>query len=328
MLRIQLRFITFVILSLGLLPVLTWAQANTWPNRPVKLVVPFAVGGATDIAARIIAPALGEILGQQFIVDIKSGAAGNIGIEYVAQSAPDGYTLMVGNVSTNSINETLYASTLKVKPSVALKPVSLIASIPNLIVAGTNFPPNNMKELVAYAKARPGELNYSSPLGGYSHLDMLDFNNKAGIKMVNIPSKGAGSSTVGLVAGDIHFTILNAASSLTLIKANKLKAIATTHATRLPYLPDVPTFAETGFPGVGTDQWNGIFIHANTPAPIVDKLFNAITQALQKPQVKEAFATAGMTVIPSKSTQEAAAFIAMETKRWPRIIKENNVSVD
>jgi tripartite-type tricarboxylate transporter receptor subunit TctC len=235
---------------------------------------------------------------------------------------------MVGNVSTNSINETLYASTLKVKPSVALKPVSLIASIPNLIVAGTNFPPNNMKELVAYAKARPGELNYSSPLGGYSHLDMLDFNNKAGIKMVNIPSKGAGSSTVGLVAGDIHFTILNAASSLTLIKANKLKAIATTHATRLPYLPDVPTFAETGFPGVGTDQWNGIFIPANTPAPIVDKLFNAITQALQKPQVKEAFATAGMTVIPSKSTQEAAAFIAMETKRWPRIIKENNVSVD
>jgi len=328
MLRIQLRFITFVILSLGLLPMLTWAQANTWPSRPVKLVVPFAVGGATDIAARIIAPALGEILGQQFIVDIKSGAAGNIGIEYVAQSAPDGYTLMVGNVSTNSINETLYASTLKVKPSVALKPVSLIASIPNLIVAGTNFPPNNMKELVAYAKARPGELNYSSPLGGYSHLDMLDFNNKAGIKMVNIPSKGAGSSTVGLVAGDIHFTILNAASSLTLIKANKLKAIATTHATRLPYLPDVPTFAETGFPGVGTDQWNGIFIPANTPAPIVDKLFNAITQALQKPQVKEAFATAGMTVIPSKSTQEAAAFIAMETKRWPRIIKENNVSVD
>ena len=328
MLRIQLRFLTFVILSLGLLPMLTWAQANTWPNRPVKLVIPFAVGGATDIAARIIAPALGEILGQQFIVEIKSGAAGNIGIEYVAQSAPDGYTLMVGNVSTSSINETLYASTLKVKPSVALKPVSLIASIPNLIVAGTNFPPNNIKELVAYAKARPGELNYSSPLGGYSHLDMLDFNNKAGIKMVNIPSKGAGSSTVGLVAGDIHFTILNAASSLTLIKANKLKAIATTHATRLPYLPDVPTLAESGYPGVGTDQWNGIFIPANTPAPIVDKLFNAITQALQRPQVKEAFTTAGMTVIPSKSTQEAANFIAMETKRWPRIIKENNVSID
>jgi tripartite-type tricarboxylate transporter receptor subunit TctC len=292
------------------------------------LVVPFAVGGATDIAARIIAPALGEILGQQFIVEIKSGAAGNIAIEYVAQSAPDGYTLLVGNVSTSSINETLFSSSLKVKPSVALKPVSLIASIPNLLVAGVNFPPNNMKELIAYAKMRPGELNFSSPLGGYSHLDMLDFNNKAGIKMVNIPSKGAGSSTVGLVAGDIHFTILNAASSLSLIKANKLKAIATTHANRLPYLPDVPTFAESGFPGVGTDQWNGIFVPANIPAPIMEKLFNALVQALQKPQVKEAFVTAGMTVSPSKSPADAAAFVALETKRWPRIIKENNVNVN
>jgi tripartite-type tricarboxylate transporter receptor subunit TctC len=325
---IQLKVLTFLLFCLTINPKATLAQADTWPNRPVKLVVPFAAGGATDIAARIIAPALGEILGQQFIVEIKSGAAGNIAIEYVAQSAPDGYTLLVGNVSTSSINETLFSSSLKVKPSVALKPVSLIASIPNLLVAGVNFPPNNMKELIAYAKMRPGELNYSSPLGGYSHLDMLDFNNKAGIKMVNIPSKGAGSSTVGLVAGDIHFTILNAASSLSLIKANKLKAIATTHANRLPYLPDVPTFAESGFPGVGTDQWNGIFIPANIPAPIMEKLFNATVQALQKPQVKEAFVTAGMTISPSKSPADAAAFVALETKRWPRIIKENNVNVN
>ena len=328
MISIQLKVLIFLLFCLTINPKATLAQVDTWPNRPVKLVVPFAVGGATDIAARIIAPALGEILGQQFIVEIKSGAAGNIAIEYVAQSAPDGYTLLVGNVSTSSINETLFSSSLKVKPSVALKPVSLIASIPNLLVAGVNFPPNNMKELIAYAKMRPGELNYSSPLGGYSHLDMLDFNNKAGIKMVNIPSKGAGSSTVGLVAGDIHFTILNAASSLSLIKANKLKAIATTHANRLPYLPDVPTFAESGFPGVGTDQWNGIFVPANIPAPIMEKLFNALVQALQKPQVKEAFVTAGMTVSPSKSPADAAAFVALETKRWPRIIKENNVNVN
>ena len=328
MISLQLKILTFLLFCVSMNPNTTLAQVDTWPNRPVKLVVPFAAGGATDIAARIIAPALGELLGQQFIVEIKSGAAGNIAIEYVAQSAPDGYTLLVGNVSTSSINETLFSSSLKVKPSVALKPVSLIASIPNLLVAGVNFPPNNMKELIAYAKMRPGELNYSSPLGGYSHLDMLDFNNKAGIKMVNIPSKGAGSSTVGLVAGDIHFTILNAASSLSLIKANKLKAIATTHANRLPYLPDVPTFAESGFPGVGTDQWNGIFVPANIPAPIMEKLFNAVVQALQKPQVKEAFVTAGMTVTPSKSPTDAAAFVALETKRWPRIIKENNVNVN
>lgn len=328
MLNIRMYFLAIGLWCFGWLPMTSMAQATSWPNRPVKLVVPFAVGGATDIAARIIAPALGEILGQQFIVEIKSGAAGNIAIEAVALAPADGYTLLVGNVSTGSINETLYASKLKVKPSAALKPVSLIASIPNLIVSGVDFPPNNIKELIAYTKARPGELNYSSPLGGYSHLDMLDFTRKAGLSLVNIPSKGAGSSQIGLVAGDIHFTILNAASSLALIKAKKLKAIATTSATRLPYLPDVPTLAESGFPGVGTDQWNGIFIPANTPAPIVDKLFNAIIQALQKPQVKEAFVTAGMTLIPSKSPEDAAAFIATETARWPRIIKENNVTVD
>lgn len=328
MLNIRMYFLAIGLWCFGWLPMTSMAQATSWPNRPVKLVVPFAVGGATDIAARIIAPVLGEILGQQFIVEIKSGAAGNIAIEAVALAPADGYTLLVGNVSTGSINETLYASKLKVKPSVALKPVSLIASIPNLIVSGVDFPPNNIKELIAYTKARPGELNYSSPLGGYSHLDMLDFTRKAGLSLVNIPSKGAGSSQIGLVAGDIHFTILNAASSLALIKAKKLKAIATTSATRLPYLPDVPTLAESGFPGVGTDQWNGIFIPANTPAPIVDKLFNAIIQALQKPQVKEAFVTAGMTLIPSKSPEDAAAFIATETARWPRIIKENNVTVD
>jgi len=326
--KIGSYFLVVFFWCLSWVPLSGIAQVNAWPNRPVKMIVPFAVGGATDIAARIIAPALGEILGQQFIVEIKAGAAGNIALEAVALAPPDGYTLLVGNVSTGSINETLYANKLKVKPSVALKPVSLVASIPNLLVSGIDFPPNNMKELIAYAKARPGELNYSSPLGGYSHLDMLDFTKKAGLKLVNIPSKGAGSSQVGLVAGDIHFTILNAASSLTLIKAKKLKAFATTSASRLPYLPDVPTFAESGFTGVGTDQWNGIFIPAGTPQPIVDKLFQAIVQALQKPQVKEAFVTAGMTVIPSKSPEEAAAFIATETQRWPRIIKENNVTVD
>ncbi len=328
MLNFRMKCLLASLWCFGMIPLAAMAQANPWPTHPVKMVVPFAVGGATDIAARILAPALGEILGQQFIVEIKSGAAGNIAIEAVALAPADGYTLLVGNVSTGSINETLYASKLKVKPSVALRPVSLIASIPNLLVSGMDFPPNNMKELIAYAKARPGELNYSSPLGGYSHLDMLDFTKKAGLTLVNIPSKGAGSSQVGLVAGDIHFTILNAASTLTLIKAKKLKAFATTSTTRLPYLPDVPTFAESGFPGVGTDQWNGIFVPAKTPQPIVDKLFNAIIQALQKPQVKEAFVTAGMTVIPSKSPEDAAAFIATETQRWPRIIKENNVTVD
>ena len=306
----------------------TFAQSSSWPDRPVKIIVPFAVGGATDIAARIIAPALGEQLGQQFIVEIKSGAAGNIALEYVAQSAPDGYTILIGNVSTNSINEILFATKLKSKPSTSFKTVSLVASIPNIVVSGPNFPPNNMKELVAYAKARPGELNFSSPLGGYSHLDMLDFNRRAGISMVNVPSKGAGSSLTGLMSGDIHFSIVNAASTTSLIKAGKLKAFATTSANRLFSFPDLPTFTESGFGGVGSDQWNGLFIPAKTPQLIINKLNTALNQATQKTQIKEAFNGAGMNILANLSSDEAQSFVNNEIQRWARVIKENQVNIE
>ena len=306
----------------------TFAQSSSWPDRPVKIIVPFAVGGATDIAARIIAPALGEQLGQQFIVEIKSGAAGNIALEYVAQSAPDGYTILIGNVSTNSINEILFATKLKSKPSTSFKTVSLVASIPNIVVSGPNFPPNNMKELVAYAKARPGELNFSSPLGGYSHLDMLDFNRRAGISMVNVPSKGAGSSLTGLMSGDIHFSIVNAASTTSLIKAGKLKAFATTSANRLFSFPDLPTFTESGFGGVGSDQWNGLFIPAKTPQVIINKLNTALNQATQKTQIKEAFNGAGMNILANLSSDEAQSFVNNEIQRWARVIKENQVNIE
>ena len=306
----------------------TFAQSSSWPDRPIKIIVPFAVGGATDIAARIIAPALGEQLGQQFIVEIKSGAAGNIALEYVAQSAPDGYTILIGNVSTNSINEILFATKLKSKPSTSFKTVSLVASIPNIVVSGPNFPPNNMKELVAYAKARPGELNFSSPLGGYSHLDMLDFNRRAGISMVNVPSKGAGSSLTGLMSGDIHFSIVNAASTTSLIKAGKLKAFATTSANRLFSFPDLPTFTESGFGGVGSDQWNGLFIPAKTPQVIINKLNTALNQATQKTQIKEAFNGAGMNILANLSSDEAQSFVNNEIQRWARVIKENQVNIE
>ena len=306
----------------------TFAQSSSWPDRPIKIIVPFAVGGATDIAARIIAPALGEQLGQQFFVEIKAGAAGNIALEYVAQSAPDGYTILIGNVSTNSINEILYASKLKVKPSTSFKTVALVASIPNILVSGPNFPPNNMKELVAYAKARPGELNFSSPLGGYSHLDMLDFNRRAGISMVNVPSKGAGSSQTGLISGDIHFSIVNAASTTSLIKAGKLKAFATTSANRLFSFPDLPTFTESGFGGVGNDQWNGLFVPAKTPPIIINKLHAALNPATQKLQIKEAFTGAGMTIMANLSQEEAQNFVNNEMQRWARIIKENQVNLE
>lgn len=302
--------------------------AAQWPAKPVRLIVPFAPGGATDIVARIMAQGLADVLGQQFVVDNRAGASGNIGVELAVKSLPDGYTVVINNVSTGAINPIAFAKVLKFEPAKELIGVSLLASVPNLLVAGSNFPPHNMKEFIDYAKARPGQLNYSNPIGAYSHLDMLEFMSKAGIQMVNVPSKGAGSSFAPVIAGEIHASFLNAATVTPQVKAGRMKAFVTTAKTRLPDLPDVPTMAEAGFPGMGSVNWNGFFVPVKTPRAIIDKLAAATTQVLQRPQVQEAFAKAGVPLTPSKSPEEFQAFVSSELIRWARIIKENNVKFD
>mgnify|MGYP000275794950 CR=1 FL=1 len=317
--------------AIAILSISTFSHAQgsgSFPSKPIKIIVPLAPGGGTDIAARILAAALSEVVGESVFVENKTGASGNIGMTAVAQSAPDGYTLLMGNVSTNAINEFIYAKQLKVSPSQDLVPITMIASIPNILVSGPNFPPNNMKELVAYAKQRPGELNFSAPLGGYSNLDMLDFNRQAGISMVNIPSKGAGASQTSIIAGEIHFSILNAATVTEIIKSGRMKAFATTSATRLPAFPDLPTMIESGYVGIGSDNWNAIFVPAKTPKPVVDYLFAAITKAMQNPKVKESFAKAYLPIVLSKSPEDAKNFVRNDSVRWKRVISENNFSID
>ena len=314
----------------ALLPVLGAAaeRASEWPAKPVRLIVPFAPGGATDIVARIMAQGLAEVLGQPFVVDNRSGASGNIGVEMAVRALPDGYTVLINNVSTGAINPIAFASTLKFDATTELTGVALLASIPGLLVAGANFPPNNMKELIDYAKARPGQLNYSHPIGAYSHLDMLEFMAKAGIKMVNVPSKGAGASFAPIIAGEIHFSFLNAATVTPQVKAGRMKAYVTTARQRLPELPEVPTMAEAGFPGLGSVNWNGFFVTAQTPRAIVDKLAAATARVLQRPQVNEALTKAGVPMTPSASPEEFQEFVRAEQKRWARIIKETNVKLD
>lgn len=303
-------------------------SAPPFPNKPIRIIVPLAPGGGTDIAARILAVSLSEVIGESVIIENRTGAAGNIGMTYVAQSAADGYTLLMGNVSINAINELIYGKKLKVVPSQDLTPISMIASIPNLLVSGPNFPPNNLKELVAYAKQRPGDLNYSSPLGGYSHLDMLDFNRQAGITMLNIPSKGAGASQSSIISGEIHFSILNAATTTEIVKSGRMKVFATTSPNRLPALPNVPTMLESGYVGIGSDNWNALFVPAKTPKPVVDYLFTAVSKAMQSPKLKESFAKGHLPIVVSNSPEEAQAFIRNDSARWQRIITENNVSIE
>ena len=304
------------------------AQKLDWPQRPVRLVVPFAPGGGTDIVARLLAPTLAEAIGQSVIVDNRSGAAGYIAMEIVARAQPDGHTVLVSNVSTASINPILYAGTLKFDPLKELTGVTLLAAIPNLLVSGAGFPPGSFKELLAYARARPGQLNYSTPLGGYSHLDMLDLASRTGMKLVNVPSKGAGSSAASIISGEIHFSIANAASTTPQVKAGRMKAFATTAPKRLSDLPEVPTFGELGLSGVGSDNWNGLFLPARTPRAIVNRLHQATVEVLQRPAIVESYAKVAVPVATSRSPEEFDAYVKSEVVRWARIIKENQIRLD
>ena len=301
---------------------------DLWPTRPVRVIVPFSLGGATDLVARILGPALAETLGQPFVIENRPGASGNIGVEIVAKAAPDGQTLLVGNISTNAINPTGFAGKLAFDPVKDLAPVTLLVSIPTLLVTGASFPPNSVKELVEYARARPGELNYSNPLGSYSHMDTLDLSAKTGIKVVLIPSKGAGSAISSIINGDIHFSFLNMASVMPHVKGGRMKALATTSSVRLAELPNVPTMAEAGYPGIGSENWNGFFLPAKTPRRTIDKLYFATMQAMHKKPIQDAFANAALPVVLSKSPEDFQAFLDAELKRWARIIKDNDVRLE
>jgi len=298
-------------------------EAQGWPGKPVRLIVPFTLGGATDIVARILAPSLGEVLGHPFVVENRPGAGGNIGVEVVVRAPADGLTVLVGNISTNAVNPTGFAKSLKFDAVRDLTGVTLLASIPTVLVAGAQLPPNNVRELIEYARARPGELNYSNPIGAYSHFDTLDLSARTGIKVVHVPSKGGGSAVTPLLTGEIHFSFLNAASVMTYIKGGKLKAYATTAAQRMPELPDVPTMAEAGFPGVGSVNWNGFFLPVKTPRAIVNRLHAATLQVMQRPQVREAFANSFVPVKLSKSPEEFQEFVLAEAARWARIVREH-----
>jgi len=307
------------------------AQSSTqnYPQRPIRLIVPYAPGGATDIVARIVGPKLTELVGQQVVVDNRVGAAGNIALELVARAQPDGYTLLVGNVSTNSINPIAFAQVLKFDPAKELVGVTLLASIPNLLVAGAGFPPNTLSEVIAYAKARPGQLNHGGPIGSYSHLDLLALLNATGMQMLHVPSKGgAGTAVSTLINGEVHITWMNVATATPQVKAGRFKAYAVTTEQRLPDLPNVPTMAEAGFPGIGSNNWNGIFAPARTPRLVINKLHAALVKTMQRQDIQELFAKNQVPVAVSRSPEEFDAFVQSEMKRWAKIVKDNNIKLD
>lgn len=295
-------------------------EAQGYPSKPVRFVVPFAPGGPTDIFARAISSKLTDALGQPVVVDNRGGAGGNIGTELAARAAPDGYTLLLGTVGTHAINPSLYAR-VGFDPIKDFAPITLIADTPTLLAVHPSIPAKSVRELVALAKTRPGQLSYASAGNGSSnHLAGVLLCMMAGIDMVHIPYKGSGPALIDVIAGQVPVMFNNPASIMPHLKAGRLRAIAVSSAERSPLLPALPTLAESGVPGFEVRSWHGAFAPAATPRDIVNRLNADIVQALRQPDIKERFASQGVELVGNKP-EEFAAFLQKEHAKWSKVVK-------
>src|SRR5262245_55971101 len=320
------RFVAALLLAM----VLPASAQDAYPSRAVRILVPYAPGGATDIIARIVAAKLTESLGQSFVVENRTGANGNLALEAAAKAAPDGYTLLVGNVSTNAINESIYREQLTIQPSRDLVGITKLVEIPHIVVASASFTPNSIAELVAAAKKDPGKINFASVgHGSYPHLDMERFMRTAGVDLTHVPYKGgAGQAIPAMIAGEVQVAFFNMASLLPHIRSGRLRALAAVPPQRLPELPDVPTLAEQGYPGIGTNAWQGMFAPAATPKTIVDLLHHAVRTALTRAEQKEGLAKQMMAVAVSASPQEFGELVRRETQGWGDFVRTAQIKID
>ena len=302
-------------------------MAADYPTKPIRLVVPFPPGGTTDILARAVAQKLSEAWNEQVVVDNRPGAGGNIGADLVAKAAPDGYTLVMGTVGTHAINPNLYAK-MPYDHVKDFAPVILVAGVPNVLVVNPSLPVHSVKELIDYAKANPGKLNFASSGNGTSiHLSGELFKTMAGVQMTHVPYKGSAPALSDLMGGQVQLMFDNLPSSLGLIKAGKLRALAVTSASRAAALPDVPTIAESGLPGFEASSWFGILAPAGTPHEVVAKLNGAVAAWLATPEAKEKLLAQG--AIAAGGTPEAfAKHIDSETAKWAKVVKASGAHID
>ena len=298
--------------------------AQNYPVKPIRLVSPYPPGGANDILARIIGQKLGENLGQQIVIENRGGATGNIGAEYVAKAAPDGYTILMGQASNLTINVSLM-SKMPYDPVRDLAPVTLVATTPNLLVVHPSLPVRTVKDLVALAKAKPGSVNYaSSGSGSAGHLAGELFKRVAHIDMVHIPYKGAAPALTDVVAGQAQIYFTSPISATPFVKGGRLRMVAVTSLKRSPSLPDIPTVAESGYPDIDVVSWWGILTPAGVPKEIIAKLHTEIVRVLALPEIKTKFADQGADVA-SDTPEHFAAYIKTEIAKWAKLIKELGV---
>jgi tripartite-type tricarboxylate transporter receptor subunit TctC len=304
------------------------ALAAAYPDKPIRLVVPYPPGGATDIIGRVVAQRLGAALGQQVIVDNRGGAGGNIGAAAVAKAAPDGYTLLMGALTSHSIIQTLESKTINYSLEKDFAPISMVGSVPLVFVVHPSVPATNLSELIAYAKSRPGYLTYaSSGAGAPQRMAAELFKRAAGVDMLHVPYKGSGPAMADLMGGQVLTMVETVPAAQGFIKANKLRALAVTTPERISMLPDVPTASEAGLPGFVVSSMFGVLAPANTPKEIVDKLNSELVKILQVPEVKEQLLQQGAYAL-STSPQQTAERIRKEIGMWATVIQEAKITGD
>jgi tripartite-type tricarboxylate transporter receptor subunit TctC len=318
-----MRVLAFLAL---LLPVAAFGQG--YPTKPVRLIIPFAPGGASDFVGRIMQPKLSELLGQPIVVENRPGAAGNIGMEAVAKSPPDGYTVFLGNVGSIAINPAVLP--VASNPLRDLVAITQVVDVPSVLIVHPTLPVNSIKELIDYARANPGKLNYGSPgSGSLDRLAMEILRKIGGLDMVHVPYKGgAGPANAGLMGGETNLMFATAASAIPGIKAGRVKLLAVTSAKRMEQMPNAPTVAEEGYPDLAASSWQGFFVPAGTDRAIVDRLHAVALQVMTAPEVVARLKTGGAEVQTSPSPAAFAKYVADETQRWARIAKEANATAD
>ena len=320
-----MRFVLFLFAVLLAAP--AFPQAQWAPSRPVRFVVPFAPGGSTDTLARTMATKLADALGQQVVVDNRSGGNGNIGMEIVANSPPDGHTLVLGYIANLAIAPSLYQK-MPYDPVKDFAPITQPASSPNVLTVHPSVQAKNLKELIALAKANPGKISFASTgVASVGHLTGELINNLAGIRMTHVPYKGSGQAVTDVLGGHVQAMFSGFSSTIAHIKSGKLRALAVTGAQRSPALSEVPTIAEQGFPGVEATAWYGVLAPTGTPKPVVTRLHDDLVKILKQPDVVQRLDGLGFEIVGS-TPEQFSAYIRSEIKKWAKVVKASGAKPD
>ncbi|MBM3358253.1 MAG: tripartite tricarboxylate transporter substrate binding protein [Betaproteobacteria bacterium] len=325
------HYLLSIILAASLIPasgVFAQAKKDEYPARPLRMIVPFAPGGASDTVGRIIQPAMAELLNQQVVVDNRGGAAGNIGVEVAVRATPDGYTFLLGNIGTMAINPNYYTK-FPYRPLKDLIPITQIVDVPGSLVVHPSLPAKNVKELVAYMKANPGKLNYGAAAPSSANtLEMLAFLQVVGTSAVQVPYKGgAGPAMVGLLANEVHMMFVTFSSSVHFAKQGRVRMLAVVSPDRNPAFPEIPTMREQGL-DFTVGSWQGLFVPAGTPQAVVNALFKVGTTMMKDPQVVKRLGENGIAIVTSKSPADFVAFVKQETARIGKVIKDANIQTE